>query len=299
MDATEAAISSRSGPTDEFVQTGASTELYATTNPEEHTMPTRESVPAGAPIWIDLTTSDQPASRAFYAELLGWESEEPDPELGGYLNFSRGGERVAGCVPTMPGAPTDVWTVYLATDDAERTCKEVTAAGGSVHAPAMAVHDLGSMAVVADPGGAGVGLWQPGSHRGLLTVAEPGHAAWFELLTRNYEATVAFYRDVFGWEIQTMADTPEFRYSVGSLGGEEQAGLMDAGDTRPEGATGVGASAPAQWTVYFAVADADRDAARAVELGASTVHPPEDSPYGRLAALTDPTGALFKLVAGS
>ena len=84
-------------------------------------MPVRDSVPVGAPIWIDLATHDQAASRAFYTDLLGWECEEPDPELGGYANFSKGDERVAGCVPAMPGMP-DAWGVYLATEDAEKTC---------------------------------------------------------------------------------------------------------------------------------------------------------------------------------
>ena len=68
-------------------------------------MTVRTAVPVGAPIWIDLSTSDQPVSRAFYTALLGWDAEEPDLELGGYLNFSLDGERVAGCVPAMPEAP--------------------------------------------------------------------------------------------------------------------------------------------------------------------------------------------------
>ena len=36
--------------------------------------------------------------------------------------------------------------------------------------------------------------------------------------------------------------------------------------------------------------------ARAVELGGAVVQPAEETPYGRLATLTDATGATFKLV---
>lgn len=255
-------------------------------------MPTRDTVPAGAPNWIDLATNDQTASIAFYTALLGWQCEQPDPEMGGYANFSLGGERVAGCVPAMPGMP-DTWGVYLATDDAEKTCEQVLAAGGAVHAPAMDVMDLGRMAIVADPSGAPFGLWQPGSHRGLLTLAEPGHAAWFELHTAGYAQTLQFGRDVFGWDVVTLADSPEFRYSNGSVAGAEVVGVMEAGDARPEGPTG--ASAP-QWSVYLQVKDVDAATEHAVRLGASVVHAPDDSPYGRIVALTDPTGALVKLV---
>ncbi|MBC7374224.1 MAG: hypothetical protein H7323_09565 [Frankiales bacterium] len=66
-------------------------------------MPVRDTVPAGAPSWIDLATHDQAVSTAFYTRLLGWECEQPDPELGGYANFRMGGERVAGCGPAMAG----------------------------------------------------------------------------------------------------------------------------------------------------------------------------------------------------
>ncbi len=255
-------------------------------------MSVRETVPPGAPIWIDLTTSDQPASRAFYAELLGWDSGEPDPELGGYSNFTLAGELVAGCVPAM-GANSDGWGVYLATEDAEKTCEQVLAAGGTVRAPAMAVRELGTMAIVADPSGASIGLWQPGTHRGLRTLGEPGHAAWFELHTAAYDTTLQFGREVFGWTTQVHADSPEFRYSTGSVDGAEVVGVMSSDGTRPEGDTG---SAAPQWSTYLQVEDLDATLTRAVALGATVVHPPHDSPWGRLVALKDPTGALVKLL---
>ncbi|MBC7374223.1 MAG: VOC family protein [Frankiales bacterium] len=157
----------------------------------------------------------------------------------------------------------------------------------------MDVQDLGRMAIVADPSGAPIGLWQAGIHRGLLTTAEPGHVAWCELHTAGFAQTLQFGRDVFGWDIATVADSPEFRYATGSIHGEEVVGVMEAGHNRPEGPTG--ANAP-QWAVYLQVEDVDAALAHAVELGATTVHPPHDSPYGRLVALTDPTGALVKLV---
>lgn len=247
-------------------------------------MTTRTAVPDGAPIWLDLASSDVAASRAFYGELFGWTSEEPDPELGGYLNFSRGDERVAGCMPAMDGAPTDVWTAHLATSDVEKTCEQVLAAGGAIYAAAMDVRDLGRLAVVADPSGAAVGLWQPGTHRGLLTLSEPGHAAWFELHTRDHAGSLAFYGEVFGWRSELMADTDEFRYAVASVDGEEVAGVQQITD----------GSAP-HWTMAFQVPDVDASQQQAVELGASLVGGPGDSPYGRLAWLTDPTGAALTL----
>ena len=52
-------------------------------------MPKRDDTPVGAPIWIDLFTSDPEKSRAFYGELLGWSSSDPNPEYGGYFDFAK------------------------------------------------------------------------------------------------------------------------------------------------------------------------------------------------------------------
>ncbi len=256
-------------------------------------MPRRDTAPTGAPCWIDLTTSDTQASIDFYSRLFGWTAEEQAAEFGGYLNFRHDDVRIAGCMASQPeSAAPDQWSVYLATDDATKTVDAVTASGGQVILPPMVVSDLGTMAVVADAGGAAVGLWQPGLHRGFGVLGEPSTPAWFELHTRNYDTSVAFYRDAFGWDTRTVSDTPEFRYTTLTYGEEWLAGVMDA--------TGMlAAEVPAHWSVYFGVDDADAGLAKAVELGGSVVHEPEDTPYGRLAAATDPTGAQFKLVAAN
>lgn len=64
-------------------------------------MTTRSSAPIGSPCWVDLWTSDVAASRRFYADLLGWQAQEPSPEFGGYFMFTRNG-------PPWPG----VWATW-------------------------------------------------------------------------------------------------------------------------------------------------------------------------------------------
>jgi predicted enzyme related to lactoylglutathione lyase len=184
----------------------------------------------------------------------------------------------------------ETWSVYLATDDAQKTLEAATAHGGQILMPAMAVADLGTMGMVADAGGAAIGLWQPGLHKGFGVFGEAGTPAWFELFTRDYPASVAFYRDVFGWDTQTVGDTPEFRYTIMQHGPEQLAGIMDASAFLPEGA-------PAGWSVYFGTDDADASLAEVTRLGGSVIRPAEDTPYGRLAEAADPTGVHFKLVA--
>ena len=254
-------------------------------------MPTRETAPIGAPCWVDLMTSDTERSRAFYCQLLGWAAEEPAEEFGGYFSFTKDGVRVAGCMPSQPGAGMpDVWSVYLASDDAAKTVEVATANGGQVLVHPMAVADLGSMALISDRGGAAIGIWQPDLFHGFGILGEAGAPSWFELHTRDYEAAVAFYRNVFRWDTRALSDSQEFRYTTLVHGEDPLAGIMDASGFLSD-------EVPAHWSVYFGVHDTDAALARIVDLGGSIVLPAEDTPYGRLAAAADPTGAQFKLVA--
>lgn len=255
-------------------------------------MPARDAAPVGAPCWIDLMTSDTARSQEFYSRLFGWVAGEPNEEFGGYFNFTKDGAFVAGCMSSQAAGSEmpDVWSVYLTTDDAAKTVDVAVAKGAQVHVAPMAVADLGTMAVLGDPGGATVGVWQPGLHRGFGIVGEPGAPSWFELHTRDYAGAVDFYRDAFRWEVQVMSDSPELRYTCLVDGEEQLAGVMDSAGFLPEGV-------PAHWAVYFGVDDADATLATVVDLGGAVVQPAEDTPYGRLATATDPTGAQFKLVA--
>jgi predicted enzyme related to lactoylglutathione lyase len=255
-------------------------------------VPKRDVAPLGAPCWIDLFTSDPDRSRAFYGELFGWDSEAAGEEFGGYINFSKDGALVAGAMKNdgSSGSP-DVWSIYLATKDAQASVDAAVANGGQVVVPPMQIADIGTMAVVTDVGGAAIGLWQPGTHQGFGVIDEPGTPGWFELHTRDYDKVVAFYRNAFGWDTHTAADEPGFRYTTKGEGENGQAGIYDAGASLPDGV-------PAFWSVYFRVEDTDASLANVLELGGVIHDPAQDTPYGRLATAGDPTGATFKLVSG-
>ncbi|MDQ2827149.1 MAG: VOC family protein [Actinomycetota bacterium] len=256
-------------------------------------MPQRDAAPNGAPCWVDLFTSDPDKTEAFYGELFGWKAESAGEEFGGYVNFSKDGIPVAGSMKNdgAAGMP-DSWSVYLATPDASATADTAVAKGGQVFMAPMQVADLGTMAMVGDAGKAAIGCWQPGTFNGFGVLGEPGTATWFELHTRDYDAAVEFYREVFAWDTHVSSDTPEFRYTTLGEGDGQLAGIMDASAFLPEGV-------PAHWAVYFGTEDTDATLARIVELGGTVVRPAEDTPYGRIAMAADPTGAIFRLVAGA
>ncbi len=259
-------------------------------------MTARLTAPDGAPCWTDLWTSDVEGSKRFYGELFGWEADEPNPEFGGYFTFRRDGVWIAGAMGDM-GAPgsdfympaNDTWKIYLATPDLAASVAVVADAGGTVINPPMAVGDLGSMTVLEDPVGATVGLWQANTHQGFLVLDEPAAPGWFELHTRSHAAAVTFYAAITGLRTQLVSDTDEFRYTTLHLAsGDQVAGIMDATSWLP-------GDAPAYWTTYWTVDDADAATGTVTRLGGTVIAPAEDTPYGRIATVADPCGATFRL----
>jgi hypothetical protein len=245
---------------------------------------------------MDLLTSDVTRAREFYGRLFGWTALEPSPEFGGYFMFTAGGAPVAGGMPVIPevhgpGA-SDGWGVYLMSPDAKATIDKAVTLGGAVRVPAMEVADLGTQAIITDTGGGQVGIWQPGTFAGFgeIGTGKPGTPSWFELHARDHAGAVEFYRNAFGWDPQVASDTDEFRLTTIHADGKPVAGIMDACAYLPEG------EAP-HWDAYICVADADKALALAAEMGGTVRQEPMDTPFGRLAAVADPAGALIKVIA--
>jgi uncharacterized protein len=254
-------------------------------------MPTRNSAPTGSPCWADLWTSDVEGSRRFYGELFGWEAEEPEPEFGGYFSFLREGVQIAGAMGDMGDMPAqNVWKVYLATDDITGTVKAAEAQGAQIVGAEMPVGDLGIQAVLHDPTGAHLGAWQAGTFPGFTVLGVHGAPSWFELHTRDHATAVSFYESVFHWQTTAVVDSDQFRYTTmqDPGGGEDLAGIMDSSAFLPEGV-------PAHWSIYWEVDDVDVSLRQVQSLGGAVVMAAEDTPYGRLATVTDPSGAMFKL----
>jgi hypothetical protein len=248
------------------------------------------TVAIGQPGWVDLGSSDPTAARAFYAGVFGWEAMvSDDPAYGGYAMFALGGKEVAGAGPLMSEQQPTAWTVYVLVDDADATAAKVEAAGGTVLAEPFDVMDAGRMAIVADPSGGVLGLWQPSTHKGFGLKGAAGSYCWAELNSKDLAKDCAFYASVFGWDPARTA-VPDMEYTEFKLNGESIAGAMPMPAEMPPGT-------PSHWLVYFAVDDVDATVARLTSLGGGVHHPPDDIPeVGRFAVAHDPQGGVFALL---
>jgi uncharacterized protein len=253
-------------------------------------MVTRDTAwPDGTPCWVDLGVADIARANAFYAGLFGWDIPPGPPEAGGYTMCLLNGRPVAGIGPQQgpPGTPP-AWTTYLAADDADETAAKITKAGGQLFMDPFDVMDVGRMAVAADPGGAVFGIWQARAHTGAGLANEPGTLCWNENHTRDFDQNKAFYQAVFDYELADLAGAG-IRYTTLRLGGREVAGIMELDASVPAGV-------PAHWETYFAVAGTDTAVAAVQAAGGAVVRPPWDTPYGRMAIVTDDQGAGFSVI---
>ncbi|MDT8307189.1 MAG: VOC family protein [Anaerolineae bacterium] len=246
--------------------------------------------PDGVFCWVDLATTDVAGAKSFYSQLFGWEAGE-QPTDGGmpYTTFRLNGLTVAGMGELMPeqreqGVPPS-WSSYVKHDDADAIAARITGAGGNLLVPPMDVMEEGRFLMAQDPTGAVFGVWQPRQHTGAQLVNAPNCLVWNELQTREVDAAIRFYEEVFGWT-GTVGDTGYVRLAAS---GRSQAGIWPIA----EGREGV----PSHWAVYFLVDDVAGTLRRAESLGATTVVPEtafdEQSSF---AVLQDPQGAYFQIV---
>jgi hypothetical protein len=246
--------------------------------------------PAGTPCWVDLSADDVARANTFYSSLFGWDTQVGPPEAGGYTMCEVQGKPVAGIGPKMgsPDAP-NAWTTYLATDNADETSAKISAAGGQVLAEPFDVMDVGRMAVAMDPAGAVFGLWQSRLHTGMQLANEPGAVCWNENMSRQFEANKSFYHSVFGYQYDDMS-SDDFHYATFKTTGDPLGGIGNLGDVPAPAET------PAHWMNYFAIDNADDAVETAVKLGGHVIRPAWDTPYGRMAILSDDQGAVFAIM---
>lgn len=243
--------------------------------------------------WADLTTTDMGSTIEFYGSLFGWQTVEAHSEDQHYIFFTKDGKHVGGAgLLTQEmvdnGAPT-VWTSYIATDNADETVKKVEALGGKVIMPPAKIGDSGRVAMIAEPTGAIVGLWEADGHKGFDAFQEEHAACWFELATREPQTSLTFFKELLGWEGKTE-EMPHTSYTTLMLGDKDFGGIIQMNEQWGE--------MPAHWMVYFDVKDIKASCKKVEELGGKICVPITDIGVGSFSVINDPNGSTFTLFQG-
>ncbi len=157
--------------------------------------------------------------------------------------------------------------------------------------PPMQVMTSGHMAVFADPTGAAFSVWQPGDHIGAQVGNVANTMGWNELMTRDIDAALPFYSQVFGWEYDSI-DMGQGMYHLikGGTNDEGMGGLMAMPPQVPE-------QVPNHWAVYFTVDDIEATVAAVTANGGAIAQEPFPIPgVGTTAVVHDPQHGAFQLM---
>jgi len=249
-------------------------------------MAERTSYAPGTFSWAELTTSDADAAKAFYTSAFGWEyRDNPIPDGSVYSTAVRDGKDVAAL---FKSDQPPHWNCYVTVESADATAARALELGATIAAEAFDVMDVGRMAVIIDPVGAGLCLWEPKSHIGASLVNAPGAMTWNDLLTPDPADSSRFYNELFGWTTYELPDAGGYRVIKN---GEQDNGGMMAIDPRM-------GSVPPNWMPYFGHEDVGRLLEEVADLGGQVWSGPMKMWQGAIAVLSDPQGAMFAVWTG-
>jgi predicted enzyme related to lactoylglutathione lyase len=239
----------------------------------------RTSFTPGTFSWSELVTSDADAAKDFYTGLLGWSyDDQPLGEGQVYSMAELGGATVAALFASSEQPPH--WNCYVTVASADETAAKAGELGGNVIAEPFDVMTAGRMAVLSDPTGGILSVWEAREHIGASLVNTPGALAWNDLVTADPDTAAGFYGELFGWTFQSMSE----EYRVIRNGETSNGGMF-----KQDG--------PSAWLPYFAHASVHAAIAQIGELGGQVFNGPVDLPNGTFAVVSDPQGAVFAVLA--
>ncbi len=114
--------------------------------------------------WNELVTRDVEKAKKFYGDTVGWTFDPMPMPDGTYWVAKMGDAFVGGLFPISgphwDGVP-EHWMSYVSVDDVDARVKKAQAAGAKLMKPVFDIPGVGRIAILTEPGGAGVGWITP------------------------------------------------------------------------------------------------------------------------------------------
>ncbi|HEY4217236.1 MAG TPA: VOC family protein [Gemmatimonadaceae bacterium] len=241
--------------------------------------------------WHELVTTDPHAAAAFYPHITPW-TTQPMDDMPDYTLWMNGETPVGGVTKAPDQSASDgtvaQWIPYVHVYDVDETVRSVKAMGGSVRTAPKQVPSVGCWAVLTDPQGATIGIFeQAGNTPVAYKPANVGEFSWHELVTTDHKAAFEFYHKLFNWETTGYHDMGAMgTYHMFGQKGAAYGGMFNAPPDTP---------AP-MWVSYTRVDDVKATAPRVTGAGGTVIVEPHEVPGGDwIVRCHDAQGATFAL----
>ena len=119
--------------------------------------------PIGQFCWNELATTSVKAAKEFYSKSFGWSFVDRNMGDMTYTMVKSGENEMAGMWQIPSDKSHEIpphWTCYIYVANLDDSLKEVQKNGATVKIPATPVSDFGRFAIIVDPTGAHIGLWE-------------------------------------------------------------------------------------------------------------------------------------------
>jgi len=241
--------------------------------------------------WHELSTPNPDAAKSFYPAVTSWTTApmEGSDDYTLWLNDTT----PLGGVTTLPeelkmrGVPPH-WLAYVSVYDVDESVRLAKTLGGEVRFGPMEIPNVGAWAVIGDPQGAALGLFEPANAPpGSGGMPRRGEFSWHELMTTDYKAAFEFYRALLKWERISEADMgPLGMYFMFGQQGQTYGGMFNRTPEMP----------PPNWLPYVRVDDVKTATDAVVKTGGTVMNGPMEVPGGDwIAQCMDAQGAPFAL----
>jgi predicted enzyme related to lactoylglutathione lyase len=130
-----------------------------------HAAENNEKLPGrtGEFVWNELATTNIQKTKDFYGNMFGWTFVD---NKNGEMTYTiiKKNDRDVGGIWVIPSAQQSEipphWLAYILVDNLEKSLEKARQNGGTLVKPVQTVKDMGRFAVIKDPSGAHLALWQ-------------------------------------------------------------------------------------------------------------------------------------------
>lgn len=114
--------------------------------------------------WNELSTSNLQQAKDFYGKVFGWQFTDHIMGDSMYTMIKRNDKEFGGIWSIPKGMEQQIpphWMTYILVENAEEALAKAKKNGAGVVKPVSQAGDMGLFAIITDPAGAHIAIWEP------------------------------------------------------------------------------------------------------------------------------------------